>query len=99
MEFVVQPWAQKTYALKFRMAYPVNPAAAQIVNKQLPGGLAEFSEAEYLRITRGDRIVAAIQKSPILKDAIESTLSDIIFDGLSPEKATVQIKTQFKTKQ
>ena len=99
MKFVVQPWAQKTYALKFRIAYPVNPAAAQIVNKQLPGGLAEFSEAEYLRITRGDSIVAAIQKSPILKNAIESTLSDIIFDGLSPEKATAQIKTQFKMKQ
>ena len=61
---MVQPWAQKTYALKYRTGYPVNPAAALIVSKQLPPGLDKFSEDENARVSRGDAIVSAIDVRP-----------------------------------
>ena len=67
LNFMVQPWAQKTFALKYRTGYPVNPAAALIISKQLPKGLNEFSEDESKRVSRGDAIVSAIDTRPKLQ--------------------------------
>lgn len=98
LNFMVQPWAQKTYALKYRTGYPVNPAAALIVSKQLPQGFKAFTEDENKRITRGDAIVSAIDARPRLEKEIQSTLNQLIFDGLSPEKAASELETQIKSK-
>ena len=98
LNFMVQPWAQKTYALKYRTGYPVNPAAALIVSKQLPNGLDAFSEDENKRVSRGDAIVAAVNTRPRLKKDIQSTLNELIFDGLSPEQAATELETQIKAK-
>ena len=80
LDFMVQPWAQKTYALKYRTGFPVNPAAAMIVSKQLPPGFSKFSEDENKRVSRGDAIVSAIDAKPRLKKDIQSTLNELIFD-------------------
>ena len=98
LNFMVQPWAQKTYALRYRTAFPVNPAAALIVSKQLPAGLSEFSKDENKRVSHGDAIVSAIDANPRLKKDIQSTLNELIFDGLSPEKAATELETQMKAK-
>ncbi len=98
LHFMVQPWAQKTYALKYRTGYPVNPAAALIVNKQLPPGLEKFSEDENKRVSRGDAIVSAIGVRPRLQKEIQSTLNELIFDGLSPEQAATELEAQLKAK-
>ena len=98
LDFMVQPWAQKTYALKYRTGFPVNPAAAMIVSKQLPPGFSKFSEDENKRVSRGDAIVSAIDAKPRLKKGIQSTLNELIFDGLSPEKAATELETQMKAK-
>ena len=98
LDFMVQPWAQKTYALKYRTGFPVNPAAAMIVSKQLPPGFSKFSEDENKRVSRGDAIVSAIDTKPKLKRGIQSTLNELIFDGLSPEKAATELETQMKVK-
>ena len=98
LDFMVQPWAQKTYALKYRTGFPVNPAAAMIVSKQLPPGFSKFSEEENKRVSRGDAIVSAIDAKPRLKKGIQSTLNELIFDGLSPEKAATELETQMKAK-
>ena len=98
LNFMVQPWAQKTYALKYRTGYPVNPAAALIVSKQLPNGLDTFSEDENKRVSRGDAIVAAINARPDLGKDIQSTLNELIFNGLSPEQAATELETQIKAK-
>jgi hypothetical protein len=95
---MVQPWAQKTYALKYRTGYPVNPAAALIVNKQLPPGFEKFSEDENKRVSRGDAIVSAIDIRPRLQKEIQSTLNELIFDGLSPEQAATELEAQLKAK-
>ena len=98
LHFMVQPWAQKTYALKYRTGYPVNPAAALIVNKQLPPGFEKFSEDENKRVRRGDAIVSAIDIRPRLQKEIQSTLNELIFDGLSPEQAATELEAQLKAK-
>ena len=98
LDFMVQPWAQKTYALKYRTGFPVNPAAAMIVSKQLPPGFSKFSEEENKRVSRGDAIVSAIDEKPRLKKGIQSTLNELIFEGLSPEEAATELETQMKAK-
>jgi ABC-type glycerol-3-phosphate transport system substrate-binding protein len=96
LNFMVQPWAQKTYALKYQTGFPVNPAAALIVSKQLPAGFSKFSEDENKRVSRGDAIVSAINAKPRLRKDIQSTLNKLIFDGLSPEKAATELQNQMK---
>lgn len=96
LNFMVQPWAQKTYALKYQTGFPVNPAAALIVSKQLPAGFSKFSEDENKRVSRGDAIVSAINAKPRLRKDIQSTLNKLIFDGLSPEKAATELENQMK---
>ncbi len=98
LNFMVQPWAQKTFALKYRTGYPVNPAAALIISKQLPKGLNEFSEDESKRVSRGDAIVSAIDTRPKLQKNIQSTLNKLIFDGLSPDEAATELENQLKAK-
>ena len=95
---MVQPWAQKTYSLKYRTGYPVNPAAAQIVRKQLPNGFKKLSGEENIRVSRGDMIMSAIDLRPKLQKEIQYTLNELIFDGLSPDKAATELETQLKAK-
>ncbi len=96
LNFMVQPWAQKTYALKYQRGFPVNPAAALIVSKQLPAGFSKFSEDENKRVSRGDAIVSAINAKPRLRKDIQSTLNKLSFDGLSREKAATELQNQMK---
>ncbi len=98
LDFMMQPWAQKTYALRYRTGFPVNPAAALIVGKQLPAGFSKFSKDENKRVSRGDAIVAAIDANPRLKKDIQSTLNELIFDGLSPENAATELEAKMKAK-
>ncbi len=98
LDFMMQPWAQKTYALRYRTGFPVNPAAAMIVSKQLPAGFSKFSKDENKRVSRGDAIVAAIDANPRLKKDIQSTLNELIFDGLSPENAATELEAKMKAK-
>ncbi len=98
LNFMVQPWAQKTYSLRYRTLYPVNPSAAQIVNRKLPGSIDRISESELKRVARGDAIVAAIDQYPDRIEALQSTLSKVIFGGLSPKEATLEIQTKLKEK-
>ena len=98
LNFMVQPWAQKTFALKYKTGYPVNPAAALIVRKKLLAGFDKFSEEENERVSRGDAIISAIEARPKLEKEIQSTLNELIFDGLSPEQAATELETQLKAK-
>ena len=98
LNFIAQPWAQKTFALKYKTGYPVNPAAALIVRKQLSAEFEKFNEEENERVSRGDAIIAAIDTRPRLEKDIQSTLNQLIFDGLSPEKAATELQTQIKDK-
>jgi maltose-binding protein MalE len=98
LNFIAQPWAQKTFALKYKTGYPVNPAAALIVRKQLSAEFEKFNEEENERVSRGDAIISAIDTRPTLEKDIQSTLNQLIFDGLSPEKAATELQTQIKDK-
>jgi spermidine/putrescine-binding protein len=98
LNFMVQPWAQKTFALKYKTGYPVNPAAALIVRKKSTAGFDKFSEEENERVSRGDAIISAIDARPRLEKNIQSTLNELIFDGLSPEQAATELETQLKAK-
>ncbi len=94
LKFIMQPWAQKTYSLNYKTNYPVNPAAAMIIRKQLPFKSAD--ESEMKRVSQGDAIMATIHSKPSLDNDIQSTLRELIFDGLSPEQAATALEAQLK---
>ena len=93
MQFIVQPWAQKTWSLRYRTNYPVNPAAATIINRQIPGieNLYLFKGKEEIQI--GDEIVGAIDSRPKLARAIQQILNDVIFGAKTPAKAAERLQT------
>ena len=93
MQFIVQPWAQKTWSLRYRTNYPVNPAAATIINRQIPGieNLYLFKGKEEIQI--GDEIVGAIDAQPKLARAIQQILNDVIFGAKTPAKAAERLQT------
>ena len=93
MQFIVQPWAQKTWSLRYRTNYPVNPAAATIINRQIPGieNLYIFKGKQDIKI--GDEIVAAIDGNPRLAKTIQNIINDVIFGAKTPAKAAERLQT------
>ena len=93
MQFIVQPWAQKTWSLRYRTNYPVNPAAATIINRQIPGieNLYIFKGNQEIKI--GDEIVAAIDRNPRLAKTIQNIINDVIFGAKTPAKAAERLRT------
>ena len=93
MQFIVQPWAQKTWSLRYRTNYPVNPAAATIINRQIPGieKLYIFKGNQDIKI--GDEIVAAIDGNPKLAKTIQNIINDVIFGAKTPAKAAERLQT------
>ena len=96
MQFIVQPWAQKTWALRYRTNYPVNPAAATIINRQIPGieNLYLFKAKEEIQI--GDEIVAAIDANPKLAKTIQNILNEVIFQAITPARASEKIQAMMR---
>jgi len=97
MQFIVQPWAQKTWSLRFRTNYPVNPAAATIINRQIPGikNLYIYTGKEEIKI--GDEIVAAIDSNPKLAKSIQNILNDVIFGAKTPAKGAKRLQTVLRS--
>ena len=93
MQFIVQPWAQKTWSLRYRTNYPVNPAAATIINRQIPGieNLYLFKGKEEIKV--GDEIVAAIDADPQLAKTIQNIINDVIFGAKTPARAAERLQT------
>ena len=93
MQFIVLPWAQKTWVLRYRTAYPVNPLAANIINREIPGlqNLSLSSDRDDLR--HGDEIRAALNQSPALDQAMQSALNKVIFGTESPSQAAASLNT------
>ena len=93
MQFIVQPWAQKTWSLRYRTNYPVNPAAATIINRQIPGieNLYLFKSKEEIKV--GDEIVAAIDADPQLAKTIQNIINDVIFGAKTPARAAERLQT------
>jgi len=94
MQFIVRPWAQKTWALRYRTAYPVNPAAAQIISSEIPGiqNLYLSTNQETVRI--GDEIRAALNQNPKLERAMQFTLNDVIFGTETPSQAATTLNNK-----
>ena len=93
MRFIVLPWAQKTWVLRYRTAYPVNPLAANIINREIPGlqHLSLSSDRDDLR--HGDEIRAALNQSPALDQAMQSALNQVIFGTESPSQTAASLNT------
>ena len=94
MQFIVLPWAQKTWALRYRTSYPVNPAAAQIINREIPGTQDLYLSTDQEDVRIGDEIRAALNQDPKLEQAMQSTLNHVIFGTETPSQAAATLNTK-----
>ena len=91
MQFIVQPWAQKTWSLRYRTSYPVNPVAAAIVNSQIPGTDELYLMKSREGILIGDEIMASLDANPELNEGLQDIINDVIFGTESPAQAAGKI--------
>ncbi len=91
MQFIVQPWAQKTWSLRYRTSYPVNPVAAAIVNSQIPGTDELYLMKSREGIMIGDEIMASLDANPELNEGLQDLINDVIFGTESPAQAAGKI--------
>jgi len=96
MQFIVLPWAQKTWALRYRTAYPVNPAAARIINREIPGTQDLYLSTDQEDVRIGDEIRAALNQDPNLEQAMQFTLNDVIFGTETPSQAAETLNTKLR---
>lgn len=94
MQFIVLPWAQKTWALRYRTSYPVNPAAAQIINREIPGTQDLYLSTNQEDVRIGDEIRAALNQDPKREQAMQFTLNDVIFGTETPSQAAAKLSTK-----
>ena len=93
MRFVVLPWAQKTWALRYRTAYPVNPQAASIINREIPGTEDLYLSTDSDDVRIGDEIRAALNQNTQLEQAMQSALNHVIFGTETPSQAAATLNT------
>ena len=96
MQFIVQPWAQKTWSLRYRTSYPVNPVAAAIVNSQIPGTDDLYLSKSKAGILIGDEIMASLDANPHLSAYLQDVINDVIFGTESPAQAAGKIHNLLK---
>ena len=96
MQFIVQPWAQKTWSLRYRTSYPVNPVAAAIVNSQIPGTDELYLMKSREGILIGDEIMASLDANPELNEGLQDIINDVIFGTESPAQAAGKIHQLLK---
>ena len=96
MQFIVQPWAQKTWSLRYRTSYPVNPVAAAIVNSQIPGTDELYLMKSREGILIGDGIMASLDANPELNEGLQDIINDVIFGTESPAQAAGKIHQLLK---
>ncbi len=96
MQFVVQPWAQKTWALRYRTSYPVNPVAAAIVNSQIPGTDELYLMKSRDGILIGDEIMTTLDANEALRTDLQDIINDVIFGTESPAQAAGKMHNLLK---
>ena len=96
MQFIVQPWAQKTWSLRYRTSYPVNPVAAAIVNSQIPGTDDLYLMKSREGILIGDEIMASLDANPELSSDLQDIINDVIFGTESPAQAAGKMHNLLK---
>ena len=85
LSFMVEPWAQKTLALKYRTSFPVNPQVAPIVERQLAGERQLTTETVQLGLSNlpstqhANSVVAAIGSNPERLSRVNGVLNSVIF--------------------
>ena len=99
LEFIIKPWAQKTYALESLTSMPVNRKAAAIVASKIPGGTETLKNYAALvntdKASRGQK-KARVFRDPVSYDLISDALLDTIYDTRTPEQATDDILSSLR---
>ncbi len=93
IDFVMKPWAQKTYATKSKTYLPVNPkveVAVADVMKRTKNNLILKDRSNRLSL-ESNQILSRLEADPsAMKDA-ESIVKDVIYGVLEPAKANEQL--------
>lgn len=91
LAFMVEPWAQKTLALKYRTSFPVNPQVAPIVQRQLAGerhlnaATKELGLSDRPSTHHANTVLAAISSNPERLIRVNQVLNSVVFGSRTPK--------------
>lgn len=93
LAFMVEPWTQKTLALKYRTSFPVNPQVAPIVQRQL--AFERNVTAERLGLGLSDApstrhanaVLATVSTNPNRMARVNGVLNSVVFGTRTPKEA------------
>ena len=105
LSFMVEPWAQKTLALKYRTSFPVNPQVAPIVERQLAGERQLTTETVQLGLSdlpstqHANSVVAAIGSNPERLSRVNGVLNSVIFGTRNATEGSKALRQTLKGEQ
>lgn len=105
LQFMVEPWAQKTMALKYRTSFPVNPQVAPLVKRQLAGEHHISDDSLELGLTdtestrHANALLAALGAQPEQMTRVNSILNSVVFGTRTSQEAAQALQTVMASKQ
>lgn len=105
LQFMVEPWAQKTMALKYRTSFPINPQVAPIVQRQLAGEHFISNDSVELGLTdkpstrHANTLLAALGAKPEQMKRVNSILNSVVFGTSTSTEAAEALQTSLREEQ
>ena len=99
LQFMVEPWAQKTMALKYRTSFPVNPQVAPLVKRQLAGEHHINDESIELGLTdtvstrHANALLSALGAQPEHMKRVNTILNSVVFGTRNSQEAAQALQT------
>ena len=105
LQFMVEPWAQKTLALKYRTSFPVNPQVAPIVKRQLAGEHHISNDSIELGLTdqastrHANALLAFLGAQPTRIKRVNSILNSVVFGTRTNQEAAQALQAVMRGEQ
>ena len=105
LQFMVEPWAQKTMALKYRTSFPVNPQVAPIVKRQLASEGRRNNDNIELGLTdtettrHANALLASLGAQPERMKRVNSVLNSVVFGTRTSQEAALALQAVLRGEQ
>lgn len=105
LQFMVEPWAQKTLALKYRTSFPLNPQVAPLVKRQLAGehhindDSLELGLTDTVSTRHANALLAFLGAQPTRIKRVNSIVNSVVFGTRTNQEALQALQTVMRGEQ
>lgn len=102
LAFMVEPWAQKTLALRYRTSFPVNPQVAPIVQRQLAFEQNVHAQSTELGLTdqasthHANAVLAAISSNTQRMAQVNEVLNSVVYATCNANEASLALQAALR---